>query len=75
MNVHEGGSYLFFFAKAEDGQVGPLISRTVFAVEHGRLVDTWRDRKRVGDREPLDGVALNDARREVKRAAAAKKRE
>ena len=75
INVRKGGLYLFFFAKAEDAHIGPLITRTVFALERGHLVDTWRALKPAGVREAPDGASMSDVRREVKRAAAAKKRE
>jgi hypothetical protein len=75
INVHEGGSYLFFFTKLRDEGGRLQVTRTVFAVERGRLVDTRRDLKRAGHYLPPDGRSLSDVRKAIKRAAAAEKRE
>jgi hypothetical protein len=76
IEVHKGGSYLVFFANDPyEGDGHLLITRNVFAVERSRLVDTWRAIKPPGIRTLLDGLPLRDVRKEIKRAAASKKRE
>jgi len=67
LNLQIGGSYLVFFAWDSAGQFYP--TRTIMEIHRGRLVDTWRSIKPVGKREPLDGVSLDRAVKEIQKAA------
>jgi len=58
LNVGVGQSYLVFVAR--DGKEPWRPSRTILAIERGRLVDTWRSIKPAGVREPLEGMRLTD---------------
>jgi hypothetical protein len=68
LNVQADRDYLLFVSKDEFARL--YVSRSVLAIEQGRLVDPSRSLKSTADREPLDGLQLSGVKSEIRRAAA-----